>query len=191
MVNPVKQNAGQIPLSTQNFFESDGKTVSLPWRTFLRNISSSVGGETGTDGLPALIVRVNNLSNQVGFQATEIEQLFTLDAATANAIAIGALIARIGMLEQAAPAIVPVLQRANQSTVDLVSIQRGAMASADAPVVAPPRPATTPEQVFPIPISGAVSTASPAAGGAGALPATPTGYETRLIDGVPRKVAFY
>jgi hypothetical protein len=32
---------------------------------------------------------------------------------------------------------------------------------------------------------------SPAAGGAGALPATPAGYVTVMIGGIARKVAFY
>jgi hypothetical protein len=32
---------------------------------------------------------------------------------------------------------------------------------------------------------------APAAGGAGALPATPAGYVTILVNGVPRKVAYY
>jgi hypothetical protein len=35
------------------------------------------------------------------------------------------------------------------------------------------------------------TTAAPAAGGAGALPATPAGYVTILVAGVARKVAFY
>jgi hypothetical protein len=138
MVNPVKQNAGQIPLSTQNFFESDGKTVSLPWRAFLRNISSSVGGETGTDGLPALIIRMNDLANQVGFQATEIEQLYALDAATAQAIAIGALIARIGVIERGASAVVPAPVRPPATAIDLVLPHRPASSFPDSFVSWPP-----------------------------------------------------
>lgn len=35
------------------------------------------------------------------------------------------------------------------------------------------------------------TTTAPAAGGAGALPATPTGYYTQVINGVSRKVAYY
>jgi hypothetical protein len=35
------------------------------------------------------------------------------------------------------------------------------------------------------------TTTAPAAGGAGALPATPTGYVTVLVNGVNRKVAYY
>lgn len=138
MVNPVKLNAGQIPLSTQNFFESDGKTVSLPWRAFLRNISSAVGGDTGNDGLPALIIRVNDLADQVGFQATEIEQLYALDAATAQAIAIGSLIARIGFLERGASAVVPMPNRPSAIAIDLVSPQRPAPSFPDSFVSWPP-----------------------------------------------------
>lgn len=35
------------------------------------------------------------------------------------------------------------------------------------------------------------TTTAPAAGGAGALPATPAGYVTILVAGVPHKVAYY
>lgn len=35
------------------------------------------------------------------------------------------------------------------------------------------------------------TTSAPSAGGAGALPATPAGYVTLLINGVSRKVAYY
>jgi len=40
-------------------------------------------------------------------------------------------------------------------------------------------------------IGGPTTTTSPAAGGAGALPATPSGYAIAMIDGVKRLVAFY
>lgn len=40
-------------------------------------------------------------------------------------------------------------------------------------------------------ISGPTTATSPAAGGAGALPATPAGYAIAMIDGVKRLVAFY
>jgi hypothetical protein len=42
-----------------------------------------------------------------------------------------------------------------------------------------------------IAISPATTTTAPAAGGAGALPATPAGYMTITIGGVDRKVAYY
>jgi hypothetical protein len=35
------------------------------------------------------------------------------------------------------------------------------------------------------------STGSPSAGGAGALPATPAGYATVMVNGAPRKIAYY
>jgi hypothetical protein len=35
------------------------------------------------------------------------------------------------------------------------------------------------------------TTTAPAAGGAGALPATPTGYVTIVVNGVNRQVAYY
>lgn len=40
-------------------------------------------------------------------------------------------------------------------------------------------------------INPATTTTAPAAGGAGALPATPTGYATITIDGTPRQIAYY
>lgn len=41
------------------------------------------------------------------------------------------------------------------------------------------------------PLSGVTSTVAPAAGGAGALPATPLGYLSVLVNGVARKVPYY
>lgn len=41
------------------------------------------------------------------------------------------------------------------------------------------------------PIAGATQTTAPAAGGAAALPATPTGYVTVQINGVSRKIPYY
>jgi hypothetical protein len=40
-------------------------------------------------------------------------------------------------------------------------------------------------------MTGAASTTSPAAGGAGALPATPAGYVTQNVNGVSRKIPYY
>lgn len=40
-------------------------------------------------------------------------------------------------------------------------------------------------------ISGSSTTSAPAAGGASALPATPTGYLTVTINGTSRQIAFY
>lgn len=40
-------------------------------------------------------------------------------------------------------------------------------------------------------LTGASATAAPAAGGAGALPATPRGYITVLVNGTARQVPYY
>lgn len=117
MTNPVKQNAGQIPLNTQNFFEGDGKTVSAPWRAFLRNVSSAIGTPGGGGDSPGLV-------NQVKAQGEQIEALFALESSTASAIAIGALLARIGFLEQSAVAVVPMPATTSQSSLESVSVQR-------------------------------------------------------------------
>lgn len=43
----------------------------------------------------------------------------------------------------------------------------------------------------PTAITGPSSTTAPGAGGAGALPATPKGYLTVLVNGVSQKIAYY
>ena len=40
-------------------------------------------------------------------------------------------------------------------------------------------------------ITGTATTTAPSAGGAGALPATPAGYLTVLVNGVARQIAYY
>ncbi len=48
-----------------------------------------------------------------------------------------------------------------------------------------------PQGVANYPLAGAFATTAPAAGAGAALPATPAGYVTLLINGVARKVAVY
>lgn len=137
MTNPVKQNAGQIPQSTTAFFESDGRTVSAPWRAYLRTLGILTNSAQGGTDLGSLTAQVNKIAGQVGALEGETAELQLLVETDPAAALIGALVSRIAVLEGAAmAAVVPVVTRRVDALPDPVA-------------VAPRAPAALPEPVYP------------------------------------------
>jgi hypothetical protein len=116
MTNPVKQNAGQIPQSTTSFFEADGRTVSAPWRAYLRTLGILVNSSQGGTDLSTLTARVNTLASDVDLLEAETADLQLLVQTDPAAALFGALVRRIATLEiEAMAAIVPVQHRRAES----------------------------------------------------------------------------
>jgi hypothetical protein len=137
MTNPVKQNAGQIPQSTTSFFEADGRTVSAPWRAYLRTLGILTNASQGGVDLGTLAAQVNKIAGQVAALDAETTELQLLAETDPAAALFSALVARISVLEaDAMAAPVPVPARHIDTLPDPV-------------MFAPRMPASLPEPVFP------------------------------------------
>jgi hypothetical protein len=73
MTNPVKQNAGQLPSPATPFFNSDGKTISSPYRAFLRSLALLTGLETGGTDISDLVKQLAlSLADMQGSDAASV-----------------------------------------------------------------------------------------------------------------------
>lgn len=135
MTNPVKQNAGQIPQSTTSFFEADGRTVSAPWRAYLRTLGILTNSSQGGTDLGALVVQVNKIAGQVealDAETADLQLLVEIDPATAL---FSALVSRIAALEaEAMVAPVPVPGQHDQILPDVVPVAMHAPLTLPEPV---------------------------------------------------------
>lgn len=109
MTNPVKQNAGQIPQSTTSFFEADGRTVSAPWRSYLRTLGILTNSDAGGTDLGSLTTQVNKIAGQVSELNAETAELQMLQETDPASSLFGALVRRIAALEADAMAMTVVV----------------------------------------------------------------------------------
>lgn len=161
-------------------FVNPNGTLTRTGFELLLSIFTRTGGSDGGD-LSALKTLIDEALAAIASNESEIQTLFGLDGAQPQEMLALALMARVVALES--------------GSVTLASVTRPpAAAQIDAPIaIAQRAPADLPESVA-VPVPGflpAFTTAAPTAGSAGALPATPAGYASILIGGVPRTVAFY
>ncbi|ENH6340932.1 hypothetical protein ABWH74_004322 [Burkholderia vietnamiensis] len=109
----------------------DGR-LSPEWFAFFLSLLSRTGGQ----GAP---VDITSLKKQVNAQAAEIGDLFVHENSTVAAALLGALLARVAVLEVALQSVVPVSPQAAVALPEPVSVPARAATSLPEPVPVAPR----------------------------------------------------
>ncbi|HDR9033745.1 TPA: hypothetical protein QDB07_001202 [Burkholderia vietnamiensis] len=112
-------------------FDPQGR-LTPQWRTFFLVLLSRTGGE----GAP---VDIKSLQTQVNAQAAEIGELFVRDNSTVAGALLGALLARVAVLEVALQSVVPVSPQVAVALPEPVAVPARAATSLPEPVPVAPR----------------------------------------------------